>query len=78
MWTDDAREKYRMVGHAYPSSMRDGEWAVVAPNFPSPAATAAYGLMVIAHVPCVSVRLIFYSWRGVAADNVLILLDPSA
>ena len=45
MWTDDAREKYRMNAHGYPSSMSDAEWALVAPYFPSPAATAVHGLL---------------------------------
>jgi hypothetical protein len=45
MWTDDAREKYRMIAHGYPSSMSDAEWALVEPHFPSPAATAIHGLL---------------------------------
>ena len=67
MWTDDAREKYRMIAYAYPSSMSDGEWAVVAPNFPSPAATAAYGLMCgkdMLHPMRLIVDAIFYLARA--------------
>ena len=45
MWTDDAREKYRMIARGYPSSMSDAEWALVEPYFPSPAATATHGLL---------------------------------
>src|SRR5664279_333238 len=45
MWTDDAREKYRMIARGYPSSMSDAEWALVKPYFPSPAATAVHGLL---------------------------------
>ena len=45
MWTDDAREKYRMIARGYPSSMSDAEWALVEPYFPSPVATAVHGLL---------------------------------
>jgi len=45
MWTDDARDKYRMIARGYPSSMSDAEWALVEPYFPSPAATAVHGLL---------------------------------
>ena len=45
MWTDDAREKYRMIARGYPSSMSDAEWVLVKPYFPSPAATAVHGLL---------------------------------
>lgn len=45
MWTDEAREKYRMIARGYPSSMNDAEWALVEPYFPSPAATAVHGLL---------------------------------
>ena len=45
MWTDDAREKYRMTARGYPSSLSDAEWALVEPHFPSPSATAVHGLL---------------------------------
>jgi len=45
MWTDDAREKCRMIGRAYPSPMSDAEWALDEPHFSSPAATATRGLL---------------------------------
>ncbi len=44
MWTGDAREKYRMVARGNPSSMSDAEWTLGKPCFPSPSATAVYGL----------------------------------
>ncbi len=45
MWTDDAREKYRMIARGYPSSMSDAEWALLEPHFPAPMATAVHGLL---------------------------------
>ena len=44
MWTDDARDRYRTTARTHPSSMSDGEWAVLEPYFPPPEATAAHGL----------------------------------
>jgi transposase len=45
MWTDDARDKYRAIVRAYPSSMSDEEWAIIAPSFPTPKADGRFGLL---------------------------------
>jgi transposase len=77
MWTDDAREKYRMIVRAYPSSMSDTEWALVEPHFPSPAARATYGLLQgkdMLHPMRRIVDAIFYilrngvTWRALPLD----------
>jgi len=77
MWTDDARDKYRILAGAYPSSMSDGEWALMEPHFPAPKATVVHGLMRGKDMTWpmrTVVDAIFYvlrngiSWRAMPAD----------
>jgi transposase len=77
MWTDDAREKYRMIARGYPSSMSDAEWALLEPHFPSPAATSVHGLLRgkdMLHPMRRIVDAIFYvlrncvTWRALPVD----------
>jgi transposase len=74
MWTDDAREKYRMIARGHPSSMSDAEWALVEPHFPSPVATAVHGLLRHAPLHAADRRAIFYvlrngvTWRALPLD----------
>ena len=34
-WTDTARRQHMRNGSGYPSDLRDGEWALIAPMFPA-------------------------------------------
>jgi transposase len=45
MWRATARAQYDAVAGIYPSSMSAAEWALIAPDFPSPRADGSRGYL---------------------------------